>query len=358
MNIDLLSKMVLELIIEHDKVVLPFFGVFTAEVVPSSFSDKGYTLNPPYRRLHFRASSQSDNVLAEFYANANSVDLDTAFKIVSEFTKELRNVLLTSKVLVFPGLGRIRTTKENNFFFVADEDLDIYPEGFGLKPISLKAHRAESMNNQKVEVFDNNETVSGKEQTDVIVEGLDGVDGVGVDDGVGVVDDVVDDDVNVDVDDVVDDVVDGGGIDDMGDTSRDTSGDATADVAITDAGCIGEEVADLGGENAIDDANASGIVEIEENRVESESGQSVLDGEMPDEANASAEAEAVKQFGVAKADGSGHRGLKMTIAVILGIIALVGLFLLVFLLLSELCPAFMDSLLYTEEELEILNYKY
>ena len=29
-------------------------------------------------------------------------------------------------------------------FFVADEDLDIYPEGFGLEPISLKTHQATS----------------------------------------------------------------------------------------------------------------------------------------------------------------------------------------------------------------------
>ena len=43
--------------------------------------------------------------------------------------------------MVFPGLGRLRATKENNFFFVADEDLDIYPQGFGLEPISLKTHQ-------------------------------------------------------------------------------------------------------------------------------------------------------------------------------------------------------------------------
>ena len=29
---------------------------------------------------------------------------------------------------------------ENTFFFIADEDLDIYPYGFGLEPVSLKSH--------------------------------------------------------------------------------------------------------------------------------------------------------------------------------------------------------------------------
>ena len=54
MDIDLLSKMVRQLILEHDKVFLPGLGAFVAEIVPSTFSDKGYTVNPPYRRLSFR----------------------------------------------------------------------------------------------------------------------------------------------------------------------------------------------------------------------------------------------------------------------------------------------------------------
>jgi hypothetical protein len=53
----------------------------------------------------------------------------------------MRQILHTKKTVVFPGLGRLRATKENNLFFVADEGLDIYPAGFGLEPISLKTHQ-------------------------------------------------------------------------------------------------------------------------------------------------------------------------------------------------------------------------
>ena len=58
-----------------------------------------------------------------------------------DFVAELKTLLHTRKTVVFPGLGRLRATKENNVFFVADEDLDIYPAGFGLEPISLKTHK-------------------------------------------------------------------------------------------------------------------------------------------------------------------------------------------------------------------------
>lgn len=141
MDIDLLSKIVKELILDNDEVALPGIGSFIAEIVPSVFSDKGYTINPPYRRLSFRQNGSGDeNMVIDFYARCNNIDSPTASRIIREFLEEMRRVLETKKSIVFPGLGKLRATKENYFFFVADEDLDIYPEGFGLEPISLKTH--------------------------------------------------------------------------------------------------------------------------------------------------------------------------------------------------------------------------
>ena len=141
MDIDLLSKMVKELILDKDEVSLPGVGTFVAEMVPSVFSDKGYTINPPYKRLSFRQKSTGDDsLLIGFYARFNNLDIETASRIIREFLHEMRHVLETRKSIVFPGLGKLRATRENYFFFVADEDLDIYPEGFGLEPISLKTH--------------------------------------------------------------------------------------------------------------------------------------------------------------------------------------------------------------------------
>ena len=141
MDIDLLSKMVKELILDDDKVVLPGLGCFVAEIVPAYFSDKGYTINPPYRKLYFRARPDEGDALIDFYAKSNEVAYEVAEKIIKDFVAELKSVLHVKKVVVFPGLGRLRATKENNVFFIADEDLDIYPEGFGLEPVSLKTHK-------------------------------------------------------------------------------------------------------------------------------------------------------------------------------------------------------------------------
>ena len=124
MDIDLLSKMVKELILDNDKVCLPGMGSFVAEVVPSVFSDRGYTINPPYRRLSFRTNVREDNLLVDFYAEANGIESGVAARILKDFISELKSILEVKKNIVFPGLGRMRATKENNFFFVADEDLE------------------------------------------------------------------------------------------------------------------------------------------------------------------------------------------------------------------------------------------
>ena len=141
MDIDLLSKMVYDLILENDRVALPGVGCFVAEIVPASFSDRGYTINPPYRKLCFRSRPDDGNLLVRLYARANDVTEEAARRIVTDFLAEMKDVLYARKVIVFPGLGRLRATRENNLFFVADEALDIYPEGFGLQPLSLKTHK-------------------------------------------------------------------------------------------------------------------------------------------------------------------------------------------------------------------------
>ncbi len=133
--------MVKELILDNDRVVLPGLGCFVAELVPSTFSDKGYTINPPYRRLYFRSKPDTGDELVKFYAHSNNVSMEMADRIITDFVAELRSVLHLKKAVVFPGLGRLRATKENNVFFVADEDLDIYPDGFGLAPVSLKTNQ-------------------------------------------------------------------------------------------------------------------------------------------------------------------------------------------------------------------------
>ena len=145
MDIDLLAKLVRDIILEEDEVTLPGVGTFVAETVPAAFSDKLYTINPPYRRLSFRQRMGNDDYLVCRYASTSGLDEDRAREILQTFLFEMKEVLKIRKTIIFPNLGRLRATKENHFFFVSDENMDIFPQGFGLEPISLKAHDAEDI---------------------------------------------------------------------------------------------------------------------------------------------------------------------------------------------------------------------
>ncbi len=140
MDVELLSKMLKELVLDNDKVTVPGLGAFVAEIVPSTFSDRGYTINPPYRKLSFRSNVEPDNLLRDFYASRNNIDRDLAGRILDAYGYDLRAELKNARVVVLPGFGRLRCGRDGNVFFVADEDLDIFPAGFGLEPVSLKTH--------------------------------------------------------------------------------------------------------------------------------------------------------------------------------------------------------------------------
>jgi len=140
MDISLLSRMVKELVLKNDRVSLPGLGIFACEYVPASFSDKGFVINPPYRRVFFRSRKEDDGILVSFYAKENGLDESLARKSLEACMAGLKSELETKRVVEFPGFGKLRSTKENTLFFVASPDLDIYPDGFGLSPVSLKSN--------------------------------------------------------------------------------------------------------------------------------------------------------------------------------------------------------------------------
>lgn len=341
MDIDLLSKMVKELILDNDKVSLPELGAFVAEVVPATFSDKGYTVNPPYRRLSFRSNLEQDTLLAELYARANGVAEDIAGRIVTEFVSELAEVLKVKKTVVFPGLGRLRATKENNVFFVADEDLDIYPEGFGLEPVSLKTHQ---------------ET---REEVGAVMESLAaalaGTDsGVRSDSEKGPEDstETVEENVNGPADGVKVEAEPVGPAEDVAELKSENG--AEAEMELTEA--VTEPA-----EDTPSDTSAWTEVWSEARLDKADDG-----GEMTPEGGEDVEPAAengpeAAEINDAEESGEGVRKSRSTVRKVMVaagcIVGAAAVLLLLYMILARLCPDFINSILYDEGELEVLRYR-
>ena len=308
MDIDLLSKMVKELILTNNEVSLPPLGSFVAELIPSSFSDKGYTINPPYRRLYFRQKVGKDTILSELYASSNKISQEDATRILGDFLSELQLNLQEKKNVVFPGLGRLRATKENNFFFVPDEDLDIYPSGYGLEPISLKTHQPQD-EQVATAVADIAAIIEDKSESTIL------------------------------------------------------AGTESPDKEVT----VNENVAPK--ETASTTANEDSFVE-EKVALQSSTSEAEQTLAIDIDQKHSEESDAIKSRSKSKADPdasikssksatsteSAKKGRKILLWCIIGLIGLVILFLLIFILLAHVAPDFIDSILYTPDELRIINY--
>lgn len=128
MDIDKLSTLLRDALASQDCVSLPGIGTFTAEDESASFSDRGYTVNPPYRKLSFLAGAGETSPL-----EAEGLE---------ECLAELNETLQRERAVVLEGLGKLRLTSKGELFFVSDPDPDIFPAGFGLEPVSMKAHVA------------------------------------------------------------------------------------------------------------------------------------------------------------------------------------------------------------------------
>ena len=341
MDIDLLSKMVKELILDNDRVVLPGLGSFVAEIVPSTFTDKGYTINPPYRRLYFRSRPDQGEELARFYAESNKVDLTVADKIVKDFIQELKSVLHVKKTVIFPGLGRLRATKENTVFFVADEDLDIYPDGFGLEPISLKTHQ-ESREEVSAAVVELKSILEEAPEEKAVPEEM--TEGVAPD----VVDGFILEDVVQEV--IAQDVVPEAIVSDEELCVEVVTQEVVPEVVPEEI--VPEEVP----EEVVEEVVAEDIAEDIAPEEADEDPVPEVAAEAVDECQALVAAEAVDGGQAADAVVSPKKNVWKSLgkALLWAVVAAIVL-IVVYVVVARLCPGVLDSLLYTSEELQIVN---
>lgn len=174
MDLNLLSQLLKELILDNDRVSLPGMGSFIADIAPAYFSEDGKTINPPFRRIFFRSTEMwNDELIEKYYADKLGVDRSVVKNEVEEFFEKLRLDLNVKKSVELPGFGKMRSTKEGNLYFVAERGLDIYANAYGLEPISLKVLSQFEGPQKKKRVakeMDADNLLSDEELTDLIVD--------------------------------------------------------------------------------------------------------------------------------------------------------------------------------------------
>lgn len=139
MDIQLISELLKELLMENDRVSLPGIGSFIAEPSPSVFSDKATVIHPPFRRVTFRNKEiWNDGLLEKRVSQKSGLDLEVAKIELNQFIASLNTELELKKRIDFPSLGYFKISERGTTSFIVDKDLFVSKDSFGLEPLKLK----------------------------------------------------------------------------------------------------------------------------------------------------------------------------------------------------------------------------
>lgn len=142
MTIESFTSCLEEFIMEHDRLLVPGLGSFTAGLQAATISDNGFTINPPYRKLEFFYGEDlgiGENEQYDYlYSIKEKMDLEKVREELAEIISEIKREVEANSLVELPGLGKLRSLGDGHLFFVMDKDAQIYPEGFALSSVSLK----------------------------------------------------------------------------------------------------------------------------------------------------------------------------------------------------------------------------
>lgn len=142
MTIESFTSCLEEFIMEHDRLLVPGLGAFTAGLQAATISDNGFTINPPYRKLEFIYGEDlgiGENEQYDYlYSIKEKMDLEKVREELAEIISEIKREVEANSLVELPGLGKLRSLGDGHLFFVMDKDAQIYPEGFALSSVSLK----------------------------------------------------------------------------------------------------------------------------------------------------------------------------------------------------------------------------
>ncbi len=130
-------------------VVLPGFGGFVLDLIPSELDELRNRIHPPSETVIFNAKlDHNDGVLISTVAEDLELSYTQADNWVTDAISELRFRLENNETVNWKGVGTLKNSLEGQVEFTYNGDKALQGEVFGLKPLSLSI--AEKDNVDKV----------------------------------------------------------------------------------------------------------------------------------------------------------------------------------------------------------------
>lgn len=134
-----ISKYIIELLQNEDKVGLPDLGTFVVEEEPAESHPVTHTYKPATRKVRFTEEQlDEENKLVSALAFYENMIFEKAEKQVQGFVYDLRQDLKETGSHTVKGLGIFSIDAEHNLSFEVDEEADFNNYTFGLPDISVQ----------------------------------------------------------------------------------------------------------------------------------------------------------------------------------------------------------------------------
>ncbi len=128
-----------ELLYEHNCVVVPGFGGFITNRLPSKVNEIQQRVEPARKVIVFNINLvQNDGLLASHISQKLSNSFDKANESINEFVNNLKTELALKKHSTLNGIGDFYLNTENKLVFIPEADINFAKETFGLFPITIR----------------------------------------------------------------------------------------------------------------------------------------------------------------------------------------------------------------------------
>ena len=148
-----LSKLVSELLVEHDCVTVPGLGSFLGNFKSAHYDLENEKFYPPSKQISFNSQIKAnDGLLAKHMSEKSNTEYDLSLK---EIHQEVIKITLSLKKqsVELKDIGELNLNKEGNIVFTPSLAKNFLKDSFGLSPIYIKELSKEEGFNKKEIAF-------------------------------------------------------------------------------------------------------------------------------------------------------------------------------------------------------------
>jgi nucleoid DNA-binding protein/cell division protein FtsN len=132
------GKIIHELLLENEIVIIPGFGAFVSEYKPAEISEDSNEIKPPSKTVLFNQQIRNnDGLLVGYVAETKRISHYDALKRIEKEREEILYKLDSGEEVELSELGTLFYTSENTIAFKAIQDENMLLDSFGLEATSI-----------------------------------------------------------------------------------------------------------------------------------------------------------------------------------------------------------------------------